>query len=68
MMSIIIVDIKHHFIRDHVKQKKICIKWIPGIDQVADILTKPLDQNKYSMLRTSLMCINKNVNSGGVLK
>ena len=62
------IDIKYHFIRDHVKQKKICIKWIPGIDQVADILTKPLDQNKYSMLRTSLMCINKNVNSGGVLK
>lgn len=62
------IDIKHHFIRDHVKQKKIIIKWIPGIDQVADILTKPLDQNKYIMLKTSLMSVHKNVDSEGVLK
>jgi len=36
------IDIRHHFIRDEIQQKKLQIEWISTKEQVADILTKPL--------------------------
>ena len=42
------IDIKHHFIRDHVKSKRIALTWMPTQQQVADILTKPLDKIKFT--------------------
>ena len=36
------INIQYHFIRDHVAQGAIIIKWIPTKDMTADIFTKPL--------------------------
>jgi hypothetical protein len=54
------IDIKHHFIRDHVKSKRITITWIPTQQQQADILTKPLDRIKFALFRYALLNHNNN--------
>ena len=36
------IDIRYHFIRDHVAQGTVTIKWVPTEDMTADIFTKPL--------------------------
>ena len=36
------IDVRHHFIREKVAEKKIEVKYMPRSDQVADILTKSL--------------------------
>lgn len=36
------VDIRYHFVKDLIKNKKICIEYISTCEQPADMLTKPL--------------------------
>jgi hypothetical protein len=36
------IDIRYHFLRDHIKKRDITLKWTPTADQLADNLTKPL--------------------------
>lgn len=36
------IDIRHHFIRDHVQDGSFSTVWIPTTDMPADIFTKPL--------------------------
>ena len=36
------IDIRYHFICDHVAEGTISVKWIPTDDMTADIFTKPL--------------------------
>lgn len=36
------IDIRFHFIRDHVKEGRVQLVHVPSRDQVADIFTKPL--------------------------
>jgi hypothetical protein len=43
-------DIKYHFTREKVKANKIDIPHVPSIDQLADILTKPLGKIKHKSL------------------
>ena len=51
------VDIKHHFIRDHVLKGDIELEFISTSDQLADILTKPLDEKTFISIRRKLgMC------------
>ncbi|GKB18003.1 retrovirus-related pol polyprotein from transposon TNT 1-94 [Tanacetum coccineum] len=38
------VDIRHHFIRDHILKGDIELHFIPSQYQLADIFTKPLDE------------------------
>ena len=45
------IDIKHHFVRDAVKDKQVKIDWISTSEQVADVLTKALDKNQFVKLR-----------------
>jgi hypothetical protein len=44
------IDIRHHFIRDHLKKGDISLEWVPIKDITADILTKPLDQKRFMAL------------------
>jgi len=44
------IDIRHHFIRDHVRDKDITIQWINGKDNPADMLTKALDTVKFQKI------------------
>jgi len=48
------IDVHHHFIRDHQQKGDICIESIDTDDQLADIFTKPLDENRFSKLRNEL--------------
>ena len=53
------IDIKHHFIRDRVKDGSMNISWVPTSQQMADILTKPLGQFQHIKFREALMNTNK---------
>ena len=44
------IDIKFHFIRDHIKNKNIIVKWLPTAKQEADILTKAMVTKQFNLL------------------
>ena len=48
------MDIKYHFLRENVQSDKVTLQYIPTKDNIADILTKPLERQKFSRLRTFL--------------
>jgi hypothetical protein len=41
------IDIRHHFLREHVKDGDIKVVWISGKENLADMLTKALDPVKF---------------------
>ena len=45
------IDIKHHFVREQVSNGSIELQYCPTNDMLADILTKGLAQQQYSILR-----------------
>jgi len=45
------IDIKYHFIREHVKTGLVELKYCPTEDMIADMLTKGLPQDKFVKLR-----------------
>jgi len=57
------IDIKHHFIRDHVLKENIEISFVGTTDQLADIFTKPLLEYMFCALRKLLgiTCVNNNL-------
>jgi hypothetical protein len=52
------IDIRHHFLRDHAIRWDIVISHIGTNDQLADIFTKPLDENRFHELRSELNIID----------
>jgi len=48
------IEIKHHFIRDHIQKGEIEIKFVKTENQLADLFTKPLARDKVNKLRTKL--------------
>ena len=48
------IDIRHHFLRDHVAKGDIILEGVRSEDQLADIFTKPLDKTRFCMLRNEL--------------
>jgi hypothetical protein len=48
------IDVHHHFIRDHHQKGDICIESVGTEDQLADIFTKPLDEERFCKLRNEL--------------
>ena len=51
------IDIKHHFIHDHILKRDIELEFVSTSDQLADILTKPLDEKIFISIRTRIgMC------------
>jgi hypothetical protein len=42
------IDIRHHFLRDLVESEVVSLSFIPTENQLADILTKPLDGSRFS--------------------
>jgi uncharacterized surface protein with fasciclin (FAS1) repeats len=49
------IDIRYHFIRDHIKQKHIVVTWISTKSQQADLLTKMLTTSQFQQLRSELL-------------
>ena len=48
------IDIRHHFIHDHVLNGSFSTTWIPTSDMLADIFTKPLPFPIFSRHRDVL--------------
>jgi len=41
------IDLRYHFIREAVEDKKISVNYIPTDDNISDIFTKPLSKQKF---------------------
>ncbi|GJW32429.1 retrovirus-related pol polyprotein from transposon TNT 1-94 [Tanacetum coccineum] len=48
------IKIRHHFLRDNVQKGHISIEKVSSIDNIADILTKPLKRKSFNYLRLGL--------------
>jgi hypothetical protein len=44
------IDIRHHFLRDHVARNAISLCGVRSKDQLANIFTKPLDESTFCRL------------------
>jgi len=52
------IEIRHHFIRDHIKRGDIDLIHLYTKEQLADIFTKPLDEARFRELRHELNIID----------
>jgi hypothetical protein len=52
------IDIRHHFLRDHISKGDIVLCGVRSEEQLADIFTKPLDENTFCRLRSELNVID----------
>jgi hypothetical protein len=48
------IDVRHHFIRQHITDGSFSVIWIPTADMTADIFTKPLPLTPFLHHRASL--------------
>jgi hypothetical protein len=48
------IEIIYHFIQDMVQKGAMQLRYIPTDQQVADILTKPLEKGKFEAFRDKL--------------
>jgi hypothetical protein len=52
------IDIQYHLLKDHQQKGDIEIAYVSTHNQLADIFTKPLDENTFSKLRNELNFLN----------
>ena len=52
------IEIRHHFIRDHVNNGNICVEFDPTENQYADIFTKPLEKLIFEYIRNEIGLCN----------
>nr|GEZ32995.1 copia protein [Tanacetum cinerariifolium] len=48
------IEIRHHFLRDNVQKRHISIEKVPSVNNIDDILTKPLKRESFNYLRLGL--------------
>ena len=48
------IEIRHHFLRDHAQKGDITLDFLRTKDQLADIFTKPLNENQFFNIRRQL--------------
>ncbi|KAK6138999.1 hypothetical protein DH2020_027258 [Rehmannia glutinosa] len=48
------IDVRYHFIRDHVEKKDITLEYVSTDKQLADIFTKPLCESRFEELKHEL--------------
>ena len=49
------IDIRHHFLREHVRVSTVALRWVPTADQEADILTKAIGRLLFNKLRAKVL-------------
>ena len=52
------IDIRYHFIRDHVQNGNISLFHIPTEEQLADVFTNSLDESQFNKLISELGMLN----------
>lgn len=48
------VDVKFMYVREQIKEKKLIVKYVPTVDQIADYFTKPLARAKFDKFTKEL--------------
>nr|GEX39789.1 copia protein [Tanacetum cinerariifolium] len=48
------IEIRHHFLLDNIQKGHIFVEKVPSIDNIANILTKPLKRESFNYLRLGL--------------
>ena len=48
------IEIKHHFIRDYIQKGVFDIQYVDTDHQWADIFTKPLSEDRFTLIRKHL--------------
>ena len=54
------IKIRHHFIRDHALKGDICNEHVDTLNQLADIFTKPMNEDQFCKIRRKLGMIDVN--------
>ena len=54
------IDIRHHFLRDHVQKSEVKLEFVDTHDQLADIFTKPLASEPLFKIRRELGILDEN--------
>jgi hypothetical protein len=49
------IDLKYHFVKDHVQLGTVKLRYLPTIDMVADMLTKPLPGHALVKHRNAIL-------------
>ena len=49
------IDIRFHFIRDEISEDRLCLKYVPSGENIADIFTKPVNAVKLKEFKPLLM-------------
>ena len=52
------IDIRHHFLRDHIQNGDISLEFIDKNNQLADIFTKPLNEERLNFIKHDLGMID----------
>lgn len=52
------IEVRHHFIRDHVEKGNVTLEFVPTDFQLADIFTKPLGEDRFNFIRQELGMMN----------
>jgi hypothetical protein len=42
------IDVRYHYEREQVEAEVMTLTWVPSVEQIADILTKPLASHAIS--------------------
>ena len=51
-------DIRHHFLCDHIQNDDISLKFVDTNNQLTDIFTKPLNEERLNFIKHDLDMIN----------
>ena len=54
------IEIRHHFIRDHVLKNDISIEFVDSLNQIGDIFNKPLNKAQFVKIRRELGMLDEN--------
>ena len=59
------LDVKLHFIRGMIEQGEISVQYISTVNQLADIMTKPLSRQVFTRLRDQILASDRSSTSDG---
>ena len=54
------IEIRYHFIRDHVLKNDISIEFVDSLNQIVDIFTKPLNEAQFVKIRREFGMLDEN--------